>query len=65
MGAYTVFLDVALGFGTPVLGLIAGSAGLGAVFLATSLAALSGAAFAFRLMTEGSPTDQQSRRRLT
>ena len=28
MGAYTVFLDVALGFGSPVLGLIAGWAGL-------------------------------------
>jgi predicted MFS family arabinose efflux permease len=50
MGAYTVFLDVALGFGTPVLGLIAGWAGLGAVFLASSLAVLSGAVFAARLM---------------
>jgi predicted MFS family arabinose efflux permease len=32
MGAYTAFLDVALGFGTPALGLIANMAGLGAVF---------------------------------
>jgi MFS family permease len=34
MGAYTAFLDLALGIATPVLGLIAGGAGLGAVFLA-------------------------------
>jgi hypothetical protein len=29
MGAYTAFLDVALGLGSPALGLVAGSAGLG------------------------------------
>jgi MFS family permease len=46
MGAYTVFLDVALGFGTPLLGMIGGWAGLGTVFLVTSLAALGGALFA-------------------
>jgi predicted MFS family arabinose efflux permease len=46
MGAYTVFLDVALGFGTPVLGMIGGWAGLGTVFLVTSLAVLGGAVFA-------------------
>jgi MFS family permease len=34
MGAYTAFLDVALGFGSPALGLIAGWAGLGSVFIA-------------------------------
>jgi predicted MFS family arabinose efflux permease len=32
MGAYTAFLDVALGFGTPALGLLADHAGLGSVF---------------------------------
>jgi MFS family permease len=37
MGAYTVFLDVALGFGSPALGLIAGWAGFGAVFLASAV----------------------------
>jgi predicted MFS family arabinose efflux permease len=31
MSAYTVFLDVAIGFGSPALGLIAGWAGLSAV----------------------------------
>ena len=49
MGAYTVFLDVALGFGSPALGLIGGWAGLGAVFFASSLAVLGGAAIAARL----------------
>lgn len=46
MGAYTVFLDVALGFGTPALGLIANVAGLGFVFVASALAALGAAAIA-------------------
>ena len=35
MGMYTAFLDVALGFGTPALRLIAGRLGLGPVFLAS------------------------------
>jgi MFS family permease len=34
MGLYTVFLDVALGFSSPALGLVAASAGLQFVFLA-------------------------------
>jgi MFS family permease len=50
MGAYTVFLDVALGFGTPILGLIGAWAGLGTVLLATSLAVLSGAVLAAYLI---------------
>jgi MFS family permease len=50
MGAYTVFLDVALGFGTPVLGLIGGWAGLGTVFLLSALAVLAGSVFAARLI---------------
>ena len=41
MGAYTAFLDVALGFGTPALGLLADLAGLGMVFVASMLAALN------------------------
>jgi MFS family permease len=44
MGAYTAFLDVALGFGTPVLGLMAGGAGLRSVFLASALTVLCAAA---------------------
>jgi MFS family permease len=50
MGIYTAFLDVALGFGTPALGLIAGSSGLDAVFLASALAALAATAFAIWLV---------------
>jgi MFS family permease len=46
MGAYTAFLDVALGFGTPALGLLANFAGLGTVFLVSAVAALSAAPIA-------------------
>jgi MFS family permease len=49
MGVYTAFLDVALGFGTPALGLIASGRGLGAAFLASALAALGSAAVSLRL----------------
>jgi MFS family permease len=37
MGAYTAFLDVALGFGSPTLGLIAGWGGMSSVFLAAAI----------------------------
>lgn len=50
MGAYTAFLDVALGFGIPLLGLFAGVAGLGAVFLVGSVAALCVAPIAVSLL---------------
>ncbi len=46
MGAYTAFLDVALGFGTPALGLLANVAGLGAVFSTSAVAALCAAPIA-------------------
>ena len=46
MGAYTAFLDVALGFGTPALGLVADVAGLGGAFAASMVAALGAAAIA-------------------
>jgi MFS family permease len=46
MGAYTAFLDVALGFGTPALGLLASVAGLGEVFMASAVAALCAAPIA-------------------
>lgn len=46
MGAYTAFLDVALGFGTPLLGFVGDRAGLGTVFGAGMLAALGAAAIA-------------------
>ena len=46
MGAYTAFLDVALGFGTAALGLLANFAGLGTVFLVSAMAALCAAPIA-------------------
>lgn len=49
MGAYTVFLDLALGIGGPALGLVAGHAGLPTVFLVGALVALAGVPIAFGL----------------
>ena len=40
MGVYTAFLDIALGLGSPGLGLVAGEAGLGALFLTSALIVL-------------------------
>jgi MFS family permease len=58
MGAYTVFLDVALGFGTPALGVLADQAGLGSAFVASAFAALSTAMIAAFLLkrSRGSPS---------
>jgi MFS family permease len=50
MGAYTAFLDVALGLGTPALGLLADLAGLGAAFIASMVAALGAAGIAATLL---------------
>ena len=50
MGIYTAFLDVALGFGTPALGLISGRLGLNTVFLASAMAVLGATAFAALLL---------------
>jgi predicted MFS family arabinose efflux permease len=50
MGIYTAFLDLALGFGSPLLGLIAGWAGLSSVFLASTLIVLGTAAITMRLL---------------
>jgi len=50
MAAYTAFLDVALGFGTPVLGLLAAVATLGAAFVASAVAALCAAGIAAALL---------------
>jgi MFS family permease len=57
MGTYTAFLDVALGFGSPALGLIGGRFGLDAVFLASTLIVLGGAVVALRLIYAPSPVD--------
>jgi MFS family permease len=50
MGGYTAFLDVALGFSTPALGLLADVAGLGAAFAASMMAALCAAGIAAALL---------------
>jgi MFS family permease len=63
MGAYTVFLDVALGFGSPVLGLTAGWTGLGSVFLASAIVVLGAAGVAAWLLhasSRGSARKPQS-----
>jgi MFS family permease len=55
MGAFTACLDLALGVASPALGLIAGGAGLGAVFLASALVVLGAAAVAMRLLRAPPP----------
>ena len=52
MGAYTVFLDVALGFGTPALGFLADHAGRATVFGASMLASLGAAGAAAVLLSK-------------
>lgn len=50
MGAFTAFLDLALGPATPALGLIAAGAGLNAVFLVSAIMVLLSAIIALRLL---------------
>jgi MFS family permease len=50
MGAYTAFLDLSLGLASPALGVIAGVAGLNAVFLVSTFAALCTAPIALCLL---------------
>ena len=50
MGIYTVCLDLAMGLGSPILGLVAGWSGLGSVFLVSALVVLSAAIIPLRLM---------------
>ena len=51
MGAYTAFLDLALGLANPALGLVASGAGLGAVFLVSTLVVMCAAAIAVWLLS--------------
>jgi predicted MFS family arabinose efflux permease len=55
MGAYTAFLDLALGLANPALGLVAGVAGLGSVFLAGALIVVASAVVAARLLSASTP----------
>lgn len=50
MGAYTACLDVALGIGSPALGLVASALGLGTVFLVSALVVLCSVVIAIRLL---------------
>ena len=56
MGAYTAFLDLALGVANPVLGLVAGGAGLAGVYLASTLVVLCAAAIAVQLLMRRRPS---------
>jgi MFS family permease len=60
MAAYTVCLDIALGLGSPALGLIAGSTGLGSVFLASTMAVLGAALVTFRILHTAKATEDRS-----
>jgi MFS family permease len=51
MGAYTAFLDLALGLANPALGLVASGASLGAVFLVSTLVVMCAAAIAVWLLS--------------
>jgi hypothetical protein len=48
MGAYTAFLDLALGVANPALGLVVSGAGLRSVFLVSALVVMSAATIAVR-----------------
>jgi hypothetical protein len=50
MGAFTAFMDLALGIAGPALGAVASLAGLGAVFLASAIIVLGAAAVALSLL---------------
>jgi hypothetical protein len=54
MGGYTACLDLALGVSGPSLGLVAGSAGLPAVFLVSALVVLCAAFISVPLVRRSS-----------
>jgi MFS family permease len=60
MGAYTAFLDLALGVANPALGLVASVAGLRAVFLVSALVVTSAATIAARLLKAPAVTARAS-----
>jgi hypothetical protein len=56
MGAYTAFLDLALGLANPALGLVAARAGLPSVFLAGTLVVVCAAVVGIRLLRHSGST---------
>jgi MFS family permease len=61
MGAYTAFLDLALGLASPALGLVADNAGVAAVFLVSTFTVMCAAGTAVRLMNTASHPDAHQR----
>lgn len=57
MGAYTAFLDLALGIANPALGWVASWAGLSAVFLVSTLIVMCAAVIAVLLLNTGTTPD--------
>jgi predicted MFS family arabinose efflux permease len=53
MGTYTAYFDLGIGVSSPLLGLIAGRASLGAVFLVSTLVVVGAAPIAARLWRNG------------
>lgn len=60
MGAYTAFLDLALGVSGPLLGLVAGAAGLEAAFLCSAIAALAAVPIALRFLKARPPIQKEA-----
>jgi predicted MFS family arabinose efflux permease len=60
MGLYTAFLDIALGLGSPTLGLVAGRAGLDAVFMVSAVVVLAAAGIALGLQHGRPPHSKPS-----
>jgi MFS family permease len=58
MGTYTAFFDLGIGITSPVLGLIAGGAGLRSVFLASAVVVLCAAAIAMHLLNTPSKRER-------
>lgn len=53
MGAYTAFLDLAIGVASPALGLIAGSTGIGSIFLVSATVTLCASGVAGWILFHG------------
>lgn len=62
MGAYTAFLDLALGVGGPGLGLVAGGTGVGFIFLLSAVLVVAAVPIAFRFLCQGGSREQGTRR---
>jgi hypothetical protein len=57
MGAYNAFLDLTLGVGSPALGWLGGTTGLGSIFVGSAVAALLAVPIALRLLNRSPSED--------